>query len=555
MPEVEFKTHEDLQKSLVAVNKGLSSVESADKINSETNDLSRYQLGPDETEMNLIKRVALMKACMANPMKLEKSSLNVAGGLTWYDLRAPALHLIPWLTPLRDRLPRIMKTDAGTAQNWKVIDPSVVLNGGFNADPWINEGARAPLFSFSATSKLASYITIGNDGSVTFEAESASQGMEDANSLARFLGLELLMVKEEDALIGGNATLKLGTANTPTVTDGGAATGGTITGATYSVIVVGLSYAGYRNNPVTAGQLIQQKTITTPDGKVMTVNGGMGQKSANGSAAITTNHYLNATVVQKSGEIAWAWYVGAAGSEKLEAITFVPSLSLATLAGTGQLASALTAADYSVNDGTTGSGTNQVTAFDGIITQVWNAAIAGKAIVTKLAGATLTSTGRGSVAEIDAIIQAQWDTYRVSATYMLVNSQQLKDLTSKVLNGSSAPLLRYEMTADGDQYKLTASGTIAYYFSPFLPDGGQKIPIIVHPTVPAGTIILGCDRLPSYFKSNNTPTIAEVLCRRDYYSIDWALRTREREFGVYAEEVLALYAPFSFALLTGIGNG
>ncbi len=49
--------------------------------------------------------------------------------------------------------------------------------------------------------------------------------------------------------------------------------------------------------------------------------------------------------------------------------------------------------------------------------------------------------------------------------------------------------------------------------------------------------------------------MAEVLTRRDYYRVDWPLRTRRHEFGVYAEETLAVYAPFGIGILTNIGNG
>ena len=49
--------------------------------------------------------------------------------------------------------------------------------------------------------------------------------------------------------------------------------------------------------------------------------------------------------------------------------------------------------------------------------------------------------------------------------------------------------------------------------------------------------------------------VAKVLTRRDYYRVDWPVRTRRREFGVYTEEVLAIYASFGIGILTNIGNG
>ena len=48
----------------------------------------------------------MMKAMLPTREDLKKSSLTVSSGLTWYDLHVPALHQIPWLTPLRDKMPR-----------------------------------------------------------------------------------------------------------------------------------------------------------------------------------------------------------------------------------------------------------------------------------------------------------------------------------------------------------------------------------------------------------------------------------------------------------------
>jgi hypothetical protein len=518
---------------------------------------------PGESLQAYEDRYALMKTALRHPMQVEsdmgalklgKASLSTSGNLVWYDLRVPALSLVPWLTPLRDKLPRKSKAaGAGTAAHWLSIFASSLNAGGFLADPWINQGSRAPLYSFSATNETATYTTIGNDGSVTFEAESAAVGVEDANALARFYCLEQLMVKEEDALIGGNADLPLGTANTPTGTSGTDA----------YVAIVGLTYAGYRNyssNAIATG-VTGQKVITTPDGNVMTVNGGNGVVSA-----ISAHLSLASTIswTQKAGEVAWAVYIGTSNSLSaltLQGFVTVPSIAAATytvagLTNTGQAANASAVqTDYSYNNGSQGGGTNQVTAFDGIMTQCWNAVAAGNAQVTYQAGATLTSSGRGSVVEIDTILLNMWNTSRVSPTVIWVNAQEMKNITSKVLNGTTAPLLRYERDSSDGEYHLTASGIIEFYYNPYLPGGGRKIPVMIHPTLPPGTIMMYAEELPAYFKNNETPAIAEVLCRRDYYSIDWALRTRAYEFGVYAEEVLAVYAPFALSIITGIGNG
>jgi hypothetical protein len=304
----------------------------------------------------------------------------------------------------------------------------------------------------------------------------------------------------------------------------------------------------------------------------MGVNGGssnISAISAEETGVIANTTALGASVSPINGAVAYAWYIGTssvAGSGKLQQITTVPSMvQSAPLLTNTQLASAITQ-DLSVNDGTTGGLTNPVTAYDGFITQTLNAAgafTAGtglylntNAYAINLLGATLTASGAGGIVEIDNMLQYMWNTFRVSVTMILVNAQELRNITKKVLSTASAPLVRYDVNAeDGEHYDLTASGTVSNYFNPYLPGGGRRIPIMVHPTLPPGTIFAYSETLPAYFKTNSTPTVAEMLCRRDYYSRDWADVTREYQFGVYCETVLAVYAPFCLGLITGIANG
>ncbi len=516
-----------------------------------------------ETNANKALRYQLMKTCLSHPIalsELTKASVSVSSNLYGYDLRAPSLHLIPFLSPIRDVTPRTQHRQPGNAANWKTINASSFNTGGFRADPWIREGARAPQISFNATNNTAIYVTLGTDGSDTYEAQSAGQDFEDPLSTARFLGLENLMQMEEDALLGGNKTLALGTANTPTISATTPALSGATLNGTYYVAVVGLTYAGYRNQTVAAG-LIQQKTITTPDGKTQTTNGGMGIKSAISSGqAVTTGNSLVASVTPKAGEMAYAWFLGstaAAGSMYLQQITTVPTATFSALTTTDrQLLSTLTATDYSYNDGTQGGANDQVVAFDGFLTQIINASqqATPNAYYRNLNGATLTASGRGSIDEIDTALRYLWDNFRTTVDRIYVNAQELVNITTAALSNTSGPLVRYEVSADGDSYDLTASGTISFYFNPFV-NGGSKIPVIVHPTLPPGTIFMQGTVLPSYYKKSNMQSTAEVICRRDYYGVDWADTTREYQFGTYSEEVLAVYAPFAFGIITGIANG
>ena len=107
----------------------------------------------------------------------------------------------------------------------------------------------------------------------------------------------------------------------------------------------------------------------------------------------------------------------------------------------------------------------------------------------------------------------------------------------------------------GGEYEITASGVVAFYYNPFALNGGLRIPIKLHPRVPPGTIIGWAENLPIQYQSNEVPNVAEVKTRQDYYQIDWPIVTRQRQVGVYAESVLAVYAPFAMGVITNIGNG
>jgi hypothetical protein len=493
--------------------------------------------------MNVQETLALMKAAMATPDEALAKSITQATGLVAYDLQAPAKNLYPVLTPLRNRLPRV-PGDGGLATNWRVV--SAINGSGYNSMPWVPEGQRSARMSYTTASKAASYVTLGEEDQVSYEAIAAAAGFEDIRASMSMRLLQKMMLKEEDAILGGNQSLSLGTPGTPTLSAAGS--GATLPAATYSVIVVALTYEGFRNSSLASGVATSQN-ITGADGNTYTLSGGSSQKSAAATQAVTLGQTLSCSVAPVTGAMGYAWYTGTAGNEKLEKITNINSVTFtAPLAGTGQAATAITA-DNSKNANY---------AFDGLLTWALNSANGGYintlATGTPGTGTVLTASNRGSVNEVDVMLQAMWDTYKLSPTVLYANSQQLKDMTTKMLTNASGPLVRYD-TDGKDGYALTASGHIANYFNPFALDGGMKIPVKIHPTLPAGTILGVCENLPAQYQSNNVPNVAEVKTRRDYYQIDWPLRTRQQEVGVYAEEVLAVYAPFAFGVINNIAAG
>lgn len=496
--------------------------------------------------------IALVKQALAAGKPEFAKSIMVATGLTYFDLQAPSKNLYPVITPLRNSIPRKQKALAGDATHWKVV--SAILGSGFNAMGWVPEGQRSGRMSYTTAPKSAAYVTIGEEDQISFEAEAAGQGFEDLNATLTMRLLQKTMQKEEIGILAGNASMSLGTPAQPALS-APAVTGATLpTVNPYSVIVVALTQEGFKNSSVVGG-VATSSVITGADGQNFTLSGGSSNKSANATQAITLGQGLACSVTPVNGAVGYAWFIGAAGAESLQQITTLNSYVQSVPLVVRQLASAITADNSK----------NAALAFDGILT---NAFLPGSgAYINTLgtgtlgAGSTLTASGRGSVVEIDNMLQNMWDVSRISPTVIYVNSQQQRDITSKVMANTTGPLLRYDVpaaTGPGGKtqpYGITANGVVRYYFNPYSVDGGTEIPIKVHPDLAAGTILGWAETLPMWYQSNEVPNVVEMLTRRDYYRIDWPLRTRQREYGVYAEEVLAVYAPFALGVINNIGAG
>jgi len=490
--------------------------------------------------------MTLMKEALSSQRRDLSKAVSTSTGLNFYDLVGPAKNLYPTVTKLRNMTPRVGRPSGyGTAAHWKQI--TALTGSGYDAMGWIPEGQRSATMSYTEVDKSAAYVTLGEEDYLTFEAESAAEGFEDLNSTVSLRLLQKTMRKEETGLLAGNASLALGTPAVPTLSAPADATS-TLPAATYSVIVVALSPEGWLNckGNAVAG-FTPQKSITGMDGQNYTLNGGNSNRSTNATIAVASGHGLAASVTPIAGAVAYAWFVGAAGSETLQSITTVNCAYFNAALATGRQAATSVTADNSTNAGL---------AFDGFLVNAFEGGtVTTLPTGTNGAGTPLTASGRGSIVEIDTMLQAMWDNYRLGPTVIFVSSQEQKNITNKVLSNASGPLLRYDVTATpGEPYAITAGGQIKYYYNPFDGDG-VTIPIVPHPDLVPGTLFAHCERLPEWYQSNEVPNVAEVITRRDYYRVDWPLRTRRREYGIYAEEVLAVYAQFAMGIITNIGNG
>lgn len=463
---------------------------------------------------------------------------SATSGLTAYDLEAPAKTLYPVLTPLRNMLPRVSGR-GGIQANWRAI---TAINT-TNVNAGVSEGNRGGVISTEVKDYLAAYKGIGLEDYVTFEADYAAQGFDDVKARATQGLLRSVMIQEERILLGGNGTVALGTTPTPTVA--AVASGGSLAPSTsHSVICVALTLDGFNNSSVANG-VVDTISRTNADGSNDTVAGGAAQQSAAATATTSAGatDSIEASVAPVSGAVAYAWYLGTSGgTERLAAITTINSVKIGAINGSGQLASALAAADNSSNN----------LVFDGFFSIIakagsggyWNALPTG----TPGTGNGLTADTSGGIEEFDTVLQHFWDNYRLSPTMIYVSSQEMNWVRKKILDGSTTAVQRFSFSAN--QQGFLGGTRVEGYVNPFTMGDAEEIPIRIHPNMPAGTVLFLTQTLP--YPLSGVSNVNQVRVRQEYYSLEWPQRSRKYEYGVYADEVLQCYAPFSMGVLTNI---
>jgi hypothetical protein len=482
-------------------------------------------------------------------------NITTANNLAAFDLQAPAKNLYPVQTPIRNTLPRT--TGIGTATNWRTVRN--IIGSGYDGMGWVPEGQRSSTMSYLTQTLSASFKTLGEEDKASYEAINAGRGFEDIRARMTMRLLQKLMLKEESAIIGGNNSVSLATPAAPTV--GENATGGTLAAGTYWVMCVALTYEGYRNSTVSA--IATSQVITGADGATYTLAGGSSIISpVSASQVIAGTETLLMSVPAVVGAVAYAWYVGIGNTEpassgfKVQAITTINSFELRTpLVTTGRASGNAEGLsnNNSVND----------LAFNGLLYTAFNTAAvsstqAGGGYVQTLAtgtagvGTTLTSSGRGSVEQIDEMLIQMWNLNQLSPTVLYCNAQEIRNISNKVLTSGTAPMVRYNVGENASSMQLAASPFVDTYFNPITK---QALRIEVHPNVPPGTILAWADDLPAQYQSSEVPNVAEIRARQDYYQIDWPVTSRQQQVGVYCEEVFVCYAPFAIGVINNIANG
>ncbi len=495
--------------------------------------------------LRLVRETLAANSMQQDLQKAWLQPTSTPTGLQVYDLEAPAKLLYPVLTPLRNKIPRV-GGGKGIQANWRAVTGinTTKLSGG------LGQGNRAGVIAQTTMDYLAAFRGIGYDNYVTFEADMSAEGFQDLKAVAVQSLLRSLMIEEEFLIIGGNGITGLGTTPTPTVTAIGS--GGAIASGVAAVIgCAALTLEGYRNVTVSSGVPGSPAGVlvrANADGSSDTYGAGVAAPSA--TATVTTgaaSSSVSAHVAPVVGAFAYIWYAGLTTNLYCCAVTTVNSVLLTALPTSGQLFSALSG-DNSVNP-LVFNGFSAIAAAPGS-GGYWAAQPNG----VDGTGTPLTPDGSGGVVEIDAALQSFWDNWKLSPSEMWVSSQEQNYIRRKVLTAPSGvtPLSRFVISTGGSD-QLRGGTAVRGYTNPFGMGNAQEIPIKLHPNLPPGNIMFLTDELP--YALNDVQNVYQMKMRKEYHQIEWPLRTRKYEYGVYADEVLQHYFPPSLGFITNIGKG
>lgn len=480
------------------------------------------------------------------------ATFQTSTGLTAIDLKPVADIHQPEFTPVRNTTPRITGAK-GTASQWKAIRSINTANQGSS----VPEASRNEPIAVDLVDYIAPYSTFHMEAQVTDEAEWGAETFDNALEKAAFSCLNASMREEESFMVGGNRTLALGQAATPTLAD--VTTGGEI-GQTITVKVycVPLTMRGVRRSSVTGGVLISQ-AVTPVIGTAFTRKGYAGKISAVASITTATDglstHRVTATVTAIPGAFGYAWFWGPtvdAGS-LLGEITTINSCNITVAVGTGTQASNAS--------GLTTDNSVDSTGMDGYIYLAVGAgqvtpaeATSGAVLETLATGTPGTGTGfttdlAGGLVEINRQLQTMWEDNQVGPDEIWMSTRDKEAARRLIIRNGGAPLVRYNIDASGQSLNVGAAEKINYT-NPFT---GDAIEIKAHADLPNG-VAWGRRLRPIPYPQSGIDNPGEMYLQREYFQENWPRTQRQVEMSVTSRGVLRMRAPFTNFVLSNIGT-
>lgn len=467
-----------------------------------------------------LARQAFSKGMLPSAMPLQKAGYNIAQGLEGYLLEAPSKKLFPVYSPLRNRIPRIPAPVGASATNWRQINGINTAN----LSPGATENTRNPALTTGTESKYSTFVSMGFDDYVGFEALARSKSFEDIRATAAVNLLYACMMGEERVILGGQATdIGAPATVTPTLVT----SGGSLVDGAYYLKVSALTLDGVFKAQKAAGTATAEGESAGTASALVTISGGGNDDKITAVWAAVKGAAAYNVFIKKDSD---AYKYNQTVYANYASVTAVTS-----------------GADANSTDET-----GDATVYTGMIGSIAAAATTG--LYVNQNNVILTKDNAGGITELDNVMQAMWDTYRLGPDMILVNSQQAADIT-KLIGGSSN--LAYRIVLQDGQKNVVGGIFVGSYLNKFASSFAEgipnEVPIFTHPYMPAGTILLPVMRLP--YPNNQVPNVWEIETLQEYTQYEWALTQRKYEFGIYWQSVLKPYFPKAQGYIQNVKAG
>lgn len=459
-------------------------------------------------------------------------------GIHGADL-ADLISLVPVNSPFRDRLARTKPKQGAKFAEWEAL--TNVNNS--QPNPATAFSAPAPLVNANMQDVTAPYAKMGAGYTVSLDEISQAGGYADAKAVKIFNTINQYKIGEDRKSIGGQ-NFALPTPSTPTVTD--SPTGGAIAPSTaVNVKVAARSVSNF-------------------------YWGGSGIASAQGTVTTSTvtgsTHSATASVAYVRGAVAYDWFVAGfyytTTTVNRVTITSIPvANATAPIVPITGLSSTVPTSVPSVDasgsnldfngllatlagDYATGGATGLVTAGSGTPSGAYFASLDGN---------PFTVSGE-SVAEIDALNAAIYESVQLSPDRYMVSSAQSSDFSKVFLtSGNTTAFLQPADRTDRASAVLGAR-TVGYTNA----ITGEVIEIELNPNLPIGTLIATRDTIP--FPNSNIANSMEMRCRDDLRDYEYASGRGSGAGGgprydgeIYSVETFINRAPVAMGVIQNIG--
>ena len=467
-------------------------------------------------------RAAMIEQRIANGDTVANGDITTSSGGAGIDLLGAAT-LLRLNTPWTDKLARISDGVTGLSAQWYEI-----LTSSGNAGATFGtaaEGNRGGQIDWSGSLRTAAYKSLSRDAFVTDEQIAATKGVVEALNLNMAATLTEVKRAHHMQNLLGRTTGQALTASAPAAPALAATTtGGSVAAATWSVIYIPLNgdaarrLTAYPLNgtwtpSASSGSELADSTRTNGDGTTTTVKGGTGIKSTAATQATTgSTSTLSVTITPIKGAVAYAVFIGVAGSEVFQGVTTqsVNVLTRAIKAGTYACAGLFTA-DNSVDP----------LQYDGLLTLLTDSTSPSYYLALTPGSSSLSSGADMCLDQLEGAFAYAFNTFDgYGYKYALMSGNTARAVNKAIMSNAIASRA-FVQIGGGENVGALGLGSKVVIRNPYTQ---ELLEVIVDPYMPDGKIVLGTYDIPSQF-GGGVQNAVFFRAQREFYGETWP-RTR-----------------------------